>query len=63
MSDLREVMSVRQAAEYLGVSVDTLYKYVKASKVPSFKLGNRLRFKKSILDRWMEESSVSVHRR
>lgn len=52
---LPEVMSVRQAAEYLSVSKDTLYKYVQVQKLPCFKLGNRWRFKKSLLDRWMEE--------
>jgi excisionase family DNA binding protein len=56
MSD-REVMSIRQAAEYLGISPDTLYKYVREQIVPAFKIGSRWRFKKSTLDRWMEEKS------
>ena len=56
-SDAREVMNIRQASEYLGVSPDTLYKYVGENKIPAFKLGNRWRFKKSKLDQWMEEKS------
>jgi excisionase family DNA binding protein len=56
-SDAREVMNIRQASEYLGVSPDTLYKYVGENKIPAFKLGNRWRFKKSKLDEWMEEQS------
>ena len=28
MADAREVMNIRQASQYLGVSPDTLYKYV-----------------------------------
>jgi len=28
MADSREVMNIRQASQYLGVSPDTLYKYV-----------------------------------
>jgi excisionase family DNA binding protein len=55
--DLREVMNVGQAAQYLGVSPDTLYKYLSEGKVPAFKLGNRWRLKKSTLDRWMERQS------
>jgi excisionase family DNA binding protein len=50
-------MNIRQASEYLGVSPDTLYKYVGENKIPAFKLGNRWRFKKSKLDQWMEEKS------
>ena len=56
-SDAREVMNIRQASQYLGVSPDTLYKYVGENKIPAFKLGNRWRFKKSTLDSWMEQQS------
>ena len=57
MADSPEVMNIRQASQYLGVSADTLYKYVGEQKIPAFKLGNRWRFKKSKLDQWMEEKS------
>jgi excisionase family DNA binding protein len=57
MADSPEVMNIRQASKYLGVSPDTLYKYVNEQKIPAFKLGNRWRFKKSRLDQWMEEKS------
>ncbi len=57
MAESPEVMNIRQASEYLGVSPDTLYKYVYEEKIPAFKLGNRWRFKKSKLDQWMEEKS------
>ena len=60
MADSREVMNIRQASQYLGVSPDTLYKYVGEQKIPAFKLGNRWRFKKSKLDQWMEEKSSQV---
>ena len=60
MADAREVMNIRQASQYLGVSQDTLYKYVNEQKIPAFKLGNRWRFKKSKLDQWMEEKSAEV---
>jgi excisionase family DNA binding protein len=50
----REVMNLRQASHYLGVSPDTLYRYVSEGQIPAFKLGNRWKFKKTILDRWME---------
>lgn len=53
----REVMDIRQASEYLGISGDTLYRYASEGFVPAFKLGNRWRFKKTLLDAWMEEKS------
>lgn len=57
-TDSREVMNIRQASQYLGVSPDTLYKYVTEERIPAFKLGNRWKFKKTILDQWMEQKST-----
>ena len=58
---IREVMDIRQAADYLGISGDTLYRYASEGLIPAFKLGNRWRFKKSLLDAWMiEKSGVKV---
>ncbi len=54
---LREVMDIRQASEYLGISADTLYRYASDGLIPAFKLGNRWRFKRSLLDGWMVEQS------
>ena len=54
---VREVMDIRQAADYLGISGDTLYRYASEGFVPAFKLGNRWRFRKSLLDGWMDEKS------
>src|SRR6185436_19792300 len=47
-------MPLREASQYLGISPDTLYKYLGEKSIPAFKLGNRWRFKKDLLDRWME---------
>jgi len=54
---LREVMDIRQAADYLGISGDTLYRYASEGFIPAFKLGNRWRFKRSLLDAWMVRMS------
>jgi len=47
-------MTLREASQYLGITPDTLYKYLGENRIPAFKLGNRWRFKKDLLDRWME---------
>ena len=35
---VREVMDIRQASEYLGISGDTLYRYASEGFIPAFKL-------------------------
>ena len=64
VSESREVMNVRQASQYLGISPDTLYRYITEGEIPAFKLGNRWKLRKTILDRWMERKmSQSTSRR
>ena len=61
MAESREVMNLRQASQYLGVSPDTLYRYICNGVVPAFKLGSRWKFRKSVLDRWMERKMRQSH--
>src|SRR6187200_2295402 len=62
MDRTKEVMTLREASQYLGISPDTLYKYLNENRISgvAFKLGNRWRFKKDLLDRWMEKKSERV---
>ena len=60
MAQHKDVMTLREASDYLGVSHDTLYKYLSQGRVPAFKLGNRWRFKKDLLDRWMDKVSEQL---
>jgi len=63
VNESREVMNVRQASQYLGISPDTLYRYITEGEIPAFKLGNRWKFRKTILDRWMERKMNQGHAR
>jgi excisionase family DNA binding protein len=55
--EIREVMDIRQAAHYMGISADSLYRYAATGFIPAFRLGNRWRFRKSRLDEWMDRRS------
>ena len=59
MIEYPEVMDIRAAAHYLSISPDTLYGYALSGFIPAFKLGNRWRFKKSIIDKWMAKESAA----
>jgi hypothetical protein len=56
------VWTIRQAAAYLSVPVNSLYKMTgpKARlRVPHIRIAGRLRFRKIDLDRWLDVLSVS----
>ena len=61
VNESREVMNVRQASQYLGISPDTLYRYITEGEIHAFKLGNRWKLRKTILDRWMERKMSQAH--
>jgi excisionase family DNA binding protein len=49
-----ELMTTRQAAEYLNMALPTLYGYVNRDQIPFLKRG-RLHFRKADLDNWLSE--------
>jgi excisionase family DNA binding protein len=51
---LPEIMDVRTCAKYLHVSSDTMYMYASTGFIPGFKLGNRWRFRKTLIDNWID---------
>lgn len=55
--EIREVMDIRQAADYLGISADSLYRYASTGFIPAFRIGNRWRFRRSKLEEWMDTRS------
>lgn len=51
-----ELMNVQQVAEYLSLTVQTIYGFVHKMKIPNFKRGKRLYFKRSEIDDWIGQS-------
>jgi excisionase family DNA binding protein len=54
MSVDKKLMTVNEAAAYLGLSVHTLYSWTSQRKVPFVKLGSRVRFDRKKLDAWVD---------
>jgi len=50
---MKEIMTPREAAEYLSVHVRTIYRLVKNGEIPGRKVGGSWRFKKNALDEWL----------
>lgn len=51
-----ELMNVQQVAEYLTLSVQTIYGLVHKMEIPNFKRGKRLYFKRTEIDDWIGQS-------
>ncbi len=52
--DEKRLISVEDAARYLGVQKSTIYSWAWRRKIPSVKMGRRLLFDREELDRMIE---------
>jgi len=50
---MKEIMTPREAAEYLSIHVRTIYRLAKNGEIPGRKVGGSWRFKKVALDDWL----------
>jgi excisionase family DNA binding protein len=56
MSENSEWLRTPEAAQYLGVHIETVRRWARDGEIPAAKLGNRggFRFKREDLDRFLE---------
>lgn len=52
--DKEQIMTLREVAQYLGLHVMTVYKLTREGRVPAAKIGGQWRFKRDVLDGWLE---------
>lgn len=55
MKEYPEVMTVKQVAEYIQIDAQSVYKMAQRGKIPCAKIAGQWRFKKSILDEWLNQ--------
>lgn len=51
-------MTVKEAAEYLGLSNDTIYKLCREKGIAHLRVGSRILFKRERLDEWIDEMMI-----
>ncbi len=54
----RRLISVQEAADYIGLSPDTVYTMVSEQRIPYVKVGRRTMFDVGHLDDWLKEHTV-----
>ena len=51
------LMTLKEVAQYLRLSEDTVYKKANESSIPSFKIGKQWRFRRNDIDEWLERQA------
>ncbi|MFC1931219.1 response regulator [Chloroflexota bacterium] len=52
---MKKLISTKELAEYLNVKPLTIWRKVQSGEIPYVKIGNRLRFDKQKVDKWLQE--------
>jgi len=60
MRKAEQIMTLREVAKYLGLHIMTVYKLTREGRVPAAKIGGQWRFKRDVLDEWLE-SQMNRH--
>lgn len=53
-----EILTIEEVAAWLRLKPQTIYKWAQEKRIPAVKLGKEWRFRKTILDRWLDEQIV-----
>jgi excisionase family DNA binding protein len=56
----REIMDIKQAADFLRLKITTIYEKTSEKTIPHFKKGNKLLFNRSELQAWVQEGKVKT---
>lgn len=56
--EIKEVMSVKELAEYLGIGKSKIYSLIKQKKIPASKIGRQYKFSKTVIDSWLKEKII-----
>ena len=52
-------LSVDEIAKYLGVSSDTVYRWIDKHKMPAHRMGRLWKFKRDEVDEWVKAGGAS----
>ncbi|MFD1708914.1 helix-turn-helix domain-containing protein [Siminovitchia sediminis] len=55
----RTTLTVKEVSAYLDISTDFVYKLVREKQIPHVKIGSRILFKKTSIERWLNEIEFS----
>ena len=56
------VLTIKETAKYLKVSVESLRNLIKRGEIPVSRVGAQYRFRKDILDIWLKEAALASYK-
>ena len=57
---MKRFVGVEEIAEYLDVSINTIYSWVWLKKIPHVKMGKLVKFDLQEIETWLKEKKIEV---
>ena len=54
---MKEILTVKEVAEYLRMNQMTIYKMAQKGEIPAFKIASNWRFRKEEIDEWLNQKA------
>jgi excisionase family DNA binding protein len=54
----KTTLTVKEIADYIGVSTDLVYKMVRLNEIPFMRFGRRYLFRQETIDHWMRSQEM-----
>ena len=61
MVDAERWLSVEEIAAHLGISKETIYRWIERKKIPAHRVGRLWKFKVSEVDTWILNGGADEH--
>lgn len=59
MENNKQVMDIKELAEYLGIGKSTIYNLIRQKKIPASKIGKQYRFSREVVDSWLRDKIIT----
>ncbi|QTL47327.1 helix-turn-helix domain-containing protein [Priestia aryabhattai] len=56
---IKRTLTVKETAQYIGVSKDLIYKMVRTKEIPFIRIGRRVLFRKESIDQWLHSQEIA----
>ena len=59
MNESKEVMDIKELADYLSIGKSKIYAMIRAREIPASRIGRQYRFSKEVIDSWLKEKLIT----
>lgn len=59
---MKDILTVKEVAEYLRMNQMTIYKMAQKGEIPAFKIASNWRFRKEEIDEWLNQKACKVRK-